>query len=465
MMRLLPPPDDDNRPRPAHNLFEALRHRYPQAALAVATGQAAWPAARAIRSRVEQARTYTIKILGDDEIYDDVHAWVLSQLAPSSQRALIAFSGQRHGYDGDPYDMSDEDEPASLSTIKLRYDGNREQAISITGHRVKVATNENTNVITSGNGNGNATASFKPPEIVFTASSVAGRNAVITELRRLAEQRSAIATRQPRFRIYGSWGSWETIGEMPERPLSSVILPGGQLTRIITDIDRFLAAEAVYNRRGIPWHRGHFYTGVPGTGKTSLARALASHFRLDVWLLPLGDVQKDGDLLKRISGLTPRSILILEDVDVLGAAQHRELDNDDVAYNTGPATPRNRERGDDSSGGVSLAGILNALDGIATPHGLITIMTSNRPGVLDDALVRPGRIDLIEEFTVATAEQARRIIAYYYGVDHQVITDRDANMMAGCTPAAIIEACKRHDVVEDAIAEVIAMKVHNAMAP
>ena len=47
-MRLLPPPDDDNRPRPAHDLFEALRHRYPQAALAVATGQAAWPAARAI---------------------------------------------------------------------------------------------------------------------------------------------------------------------------------------------------------------------------------------------------------------------------------------------------------------------------------------------------------------------------------------------------------------------------------
>lgn len=461
-------PDNlDNRPRPAHDLFEALRHRYPRAALTVATAQAAWPMARSIRNRITEARTYTVKVLGNDDVYDDVHAWVLSQLEPSRQRALIAFSGPRHdAYDDDPDDMSDDDDVAasSLATIKLRYDGAREQAITLGGCRVKVAVTENNNVITTSD---KSTATFRPPEIVFTASSVAGRNAVITELRRLTEKKSAIATRQPRFRIYGSWGGWESLGEMPPRSLESVILPEPQLSRIVTDIERFLAAEATYNRRGIPWHRGHFYTGIPGTGKTSLARALANHFHLDVWLLPLSDVNKDGDLLKRITGVTSRSILLLEDVDVLSAAQQRKPVETITAHalnEDGQYLVRKRSHDEESSGGVSLAGILNALDGIATPHGLITIMTSNRPQVIDDALVRPGRIDLIEEFTAATAEQAASIIAYYYDVDRRLVAGHSAiTSLVGLTPAAVVEACKRHDEWEAAVTSAVAGRLREEL--
>jgi chaperone BCS1 len=48
---------------------------------------------------------------------------------------------------------------------------------------------------------------------------------------------------------------------------------------------------------------------------------------------------------------------------------------------------------DGEPGAPTLAGLLNALDGVNTPHGLITIINTNYFEKLDPALVRPGRVD------------------------------------------------------------------------
>jgi chaperone BCS1 len=64
--------------------------------------------------------------------------------------------------------------------------------------------------------------------------------------------------------------------------------------------------------------------------------------------------------------------------------------------------------------GISLSGLLNAIDGVASHEGRILIMTTNHPEDLDPALIRPGRVDRKVEFRLAGAEQTRELFKRMY---------------------------------------------------
>jgi chaperone BCS1 len=211
---------------------------------------------------------------------------------------------------------------------------------------------------------------------------------------------------------YGA--GWSRRGDLPIRTLDSVVLKDGQRERIVADLAEFLAAEDDYNRLSQPWHRGYLFHGAPGTGKTSIARALANHFGLPTYYLPLGDIDKDTDLMSFVGQIEPRSVLLIEDIDVFHAATKRDEEGDKV----------------------SVAAMLNALDGVFTPHGLITVMTTNEKDRLDPALVRAGRIDVDEEFTPLDAGQSHRL-AERFGVPDL------AEDFAGRSPSELIQAGRR----------------------
>jgi chaperone BCS1 len=61
------------------------------------------------------------------------------------------------------------------------------------------------------------------------------------------------------------------------------------------------------------------------------------------------------------------------------------------------------------SGSISLSGLLNVIDGAASHEGHVLIMTTNTPDKLDDALTRPGRVDLQIGFTLATRDMYMRM--------------------------------------------------------
>lgn len=73
--------------------------------------------------------------------------------------------------------------------------------------------------------------------------------------------------------------------------------------------------------------------------------------------------------------------------------------------------------GVDEKKGISLSGLLNAIDGVASQEGRVLVMTTNRPESLDEALIRPGRVDLQVAFTNASALQARELFERMYEAD------------------------------------------------
>ena len=64
---------------------------------------------------------------------------------------------------------------------------------------------------------------------------------------------------------------------------------------------------------------------------------------------------------------------------------------------------------------MTFSGFLNALDGVASGEERIIFMTTNHAEKLDPALIRPGRVDLMQLIDDATPEQARLLFDRFYG--------------------------------------------------
>ncbi len=64
---------------------------------------------------------------------------------------------------------------------------------------------------------------------------------------------------------------------------------------------------------------------------------------------------------------------------------------------------------------MTFSGLLNALDGVASAEERIIFMTTNHISKLDPALIRPGRVDMLQLLDDADAEQAERLFIRFYG--------------------------------------------------
>lgn len=341
--------------------------------------------ARELLNAYRERYRWTVAIDSSDPLYDVAHRW-FTDLADAAARPPRNLSARlRTGAKHSSLDTPGGAEPPA--EIRTYYDDHAARSVTLAGHRIRV-TLERPEV--AGSRRREEDGWLSPDTLRFDARTREGQQAVLKVLRDLVSEQGK---RPPALYLLNTWGGWTRRDDLPPRSLESVVLPAGQMSRIRGDLVRFLASEADYVRRGQPWHRGYLLEGPPGGGKTSIVRALAAHFGLDLWYAPLGDLAKDVNLLNLIAEVRPRSILLLEDVDVFHATRDR----------------------DDTAQGVSMAGLLNALDGVATPHGLISVLTTNVQDVLDPALLRPGRIDLREHIGMADTDQLIQLWALFYG--------------------------------------------------
>ncbi|KAJ2933103.1 hypothetical protein H1R20_g3985, partial [Candolleomyces eurysporus] len=223
------------------------------------------------------------------------------------------------------------------------------------------------------------------------------------------------------FRI--SWSPWETtwarICSKRARPLQSVVLDPGLLESLVDDLKLFMDGTEWYRQRGIPCRRGYLLYGPPGTGKSSLIAAIAAHLELDIYSLSLSSSKLDDENMSKLLNRIPRrAILLIEDID---AAQRKLADGrrgsqavDPADENTSATEQQEEPASGDEDKRVTLAGLLNALDGIEAPEGRILFVTTNHKGSLDPALCRPGRMDVHVKFDMASKYQAKELFKRFY---------------------------------------------------
>lgn len=264
-------------------------------------------------------------------------------------------------------------------------------------------------------------AVFKPAEINIR---ILGRSQTI--VRDMVEQAYAFSVRKVHAKICiwsGDW--WRKVYGKRLRGLNSVILPKGQMERIIADVKWFQENEAYHIECNIPYRRGYLFKGKPGTGKTSFVMALAAHFDKTICVLSLSSIMSDKELFDAVYEAERNALILIEDVDCVQASETR------LTIKEGDKTSDNALRT-----GVTKAGLLNVLDGVTTPDGRIFILTTNHPEKLDPALIRRGRCDVHEEFGYFGKDEQIRMAERFYGPNRFVPIDAElppAKMQAAFT--------------------------------
>ena len=196
------------------------------------------------------------------------------------------------------------------------------------------------------------------------------------------------------------------LGVRPKRSLESVFLPQEKKKNIVQLISKFLDPNTVqlYKDLGVTHKLTILLEGVPGTGKSSLIAALASHFNLNIALISFTPKMTDVGFMKSMRTWERNRTENNEDDDERNTLLC--IEDLDCIF-------KERKSNDESRNMVTFSGILNALDGITTNENQIVIMTTNHIEHLDPALIRPGRVDHIMRFDYAIKEQIKEIYTVY----------------------------------------------------
>ena len=231
----------------------------------------------------------------------------------------------------------------------------------------------------------------------------------------------------------------------------------------LKEVRDFLSEPERFQKMGAKIPRGVLLMGPPGTGKTLLAKAVAGEAGVPFFSISGSDfvemfvgvgASRVRDLFKQAKDASP-SIIFIDEIDAVG-----------------------RQRGAGLGGGhdereQTLNQLLVEMDGFEDNTAVILIAATNRPDILDPALLRPGRFDrqiTVDRPDVAGREQILRVHAADKPLDSSIDFEALAKLTPGFTGAdlanlmneAALLAARRHkDVIsmteiEEAMERVIA---------
>ncbi|OOQ61391.1 ATP-dependent zinc metalloprotease FtsH [Mucilaginibacter pedocola] len=231
----------------------------------------------------------------------------------------------------------------------------------------------------------------------------------------------------------------------------------------VMEIVDFLKNPKKYTNLGGKIPKGALLVGSPGTGKTLLAKAVAGEAQVPFFSLSGSDfvemfvgvgASRVRDLFRQAKDKAP-CIIFIDEIDAIGRARGKNniVGGNDERENT-------------------LNQLLVEMDGFGTDSGIIILAATNRPDVLDSALMRPGRFDRqvsIDKPDLIGREQIFKVhlkpVKLSDGVDAKKLSAQTpgfagAEIANVCNEAALIAARKNKEAVDmqdfqDAIDRVI----------
>jgi chaperone BCS1 len=114
-------------------------------------------------------------------------------------------------------------------------------------------------------------------------------------------------------------------------------------------------------------------TGIPGSGKTSIIKALCKEIGYNLCIFSINHDIDNSSALVAFRDIPAKSVLLIEDIDCLFEKRSGTQDNKFFTFSN----------------------LLNLLDGVCYKKGLVSFITTNHPENMDHALLRQGRTDMI----------------------------------------------------------------------
>jgi len=220
---------------------------------------------------------------------------------------------------------------------------------------------------------------------------------------------------------------------------------------IVKRLNFFAANKDWYKSRGIPYTMGFLFYGEPGCGKTSTIKAIANHTQRHIVSVPLNKIKTGKELLNVFYNVKmnhkdiplQQRLYVLEDIDcadlknIVSDREKRDKQKKLEHDGEGSASDNGSERGesngdkedpmdilnllkiptvpfDKKANKLTLATLLEVLDGVMEMDGRMLVITTNYPEKLDRALIRPGRIDLKVKFEKCTREHLVDMYLHYF---------------------------------------------------
>lgn len=211
---------------------------------------------------------------------------------------------------------------------------------------------------------------------------------------------------------YGTDG-WQVSSSIVSGGIDKLALSEDVREFFTGEIEFYLNNKDRYHDMGLPWKQTFMLHGKPGTGKTSIIRALAATYGFNVCVINLSSISTDG-LNTAIAKLPPKSMLVFEDCDGVGATASRDTGNRVSSSGEEGKSPKDTSIMDLL--GVDLPGLLNALDGVIPLDDVIVFMTTNHIDRIDDAILREGRTDHVIELPELSADVVNTHLNDIYGV-------------------------------------------------
>ncbi|KAG7396135.1 hypothetical protein PHYBOEH_002739 [Phytophthora boehmeriae] len=225
-------------------------------------------------------------------------------------------------------------------------------------------------------------------------------------------------------------------------------------------LDSFMTRSGKFAIKGFPYKLGLLLHGPPGTGKTSLIKAVAQYTKRHIVTISLGKVKTNQELMNALFDLRfavegvdlpvnmtfEDIVFVMEDIDCAASVVMARDSKAD-------APKRQRKWYSTSSDKLNLSGLLNVLDGVIDCPGRIVIMTTNHPEKLDQALIRPGRVNKKLMLGYMNGGQIQNMLEYYFAMTfnaaqctrlHALLEEAETII----TPAAVEALCSEHDDID-----------------